>query len=164
MNYNAIGEIAGWVYYRTKSLLHTIWAKTRKIAQFLILGAVIVLAIPPIVQYWLSRVRIPQVPISAIVAMGVATILLLTFSASMYMVVHVIRSIVITESASPGMRNRRRQPSTDGAYIPTDDGKLWEAEQMDILKRKGVLHETDIEDLASEIGHREILKNRGKEA
>lgn len=160
----ALGEITGYTYRLGKSVIQSLWAKIRGIVNLLILSIVIVFAVPPIVQYWLSRTRIPEIPVSAIIGMAVGAFLLIAFSASMYMIVHVIRSIVLTEGSVSGSLSRRRQPSTEGQFIPTDDGKLWEAEQVAHLKRQGILHETDVEDLASELGHREILKNRGKEA
>lgn len=55
-----------------------------------------------------------------------------------------------------------RQPYSDGAFIPTNDAALRDAEELAIMKAKGILKETDVADLASELGHAEILKRRGR--
>ena len=52
--------------------------------------------------------------------------------------------------------------ATGGDFIPTNDAALADAEDIAKLKSMGILKETDLEGLASEIGHAHLLKTRGR--
>ncbi len=148
------------------------WIATRKaiagafVRRCLIVAA-IVYALPPATQYWLSHVPVPEVPVSAIVAMFAAALMLLSFAAVVYVAFHFARAIGYAEQRvvmAPGAPARPpiigpvdRTPS-DGSFTAPSDQSTWAKEQLEVLKRKGILTETDrmdilnIEQLAEEMG------------
>lgn len=133
-----------------------------------LLGALaIILSAPWITDYWLSHIHIPDIPLSANIFMVVSTAFLLVFCMSLYLIVQMIRQVGMNQrmtgapnpfviSAMPGIK------ATGGDFIPTDDEQLRNREDIEILKRKGILQETDVEGMASEIGHAVLMKNRGR--
>lgn len=143
--------------------------------KYLVLAGVAVLAVPPIVQYWLSNVRIPDVPVSGIVAMFAGSLLFLSMSAFTAVLFYFLRQIadmdrpVVVSTADGKVQHRPRKKTngvgTGGSFSVASDETLWAQEQIQQLRDKGVLFETDgadIDAIAKDIGHEILLKQRGR--
>lgn len=156
-----LGQLVGyfvnaWAWlFRTQSTL----------LKRLVLIVIVVLAGPPVVQYWMSRVHMPAVPISAIIETAIATLFMVAFGGSMYVLIGFLNQLTVSQRigsyAIPKGQLQAMKP-TDGAFIPTDDEKLYDNEMLEKLKKAGILNKTDLEGFASEVGHAQIVKMRGR--
>lgn len=128
-----------------------VWNSNR-IDLYRLLGAAgIVLMVPPVIQYWLSRVQVPPVPISAIVAMAVASFFLLSFASVVWVCLNFARQMIqVTASRAgytPPVHRTDIAEQTGGSFSATSDSRLWATEQFEDLKRQGVLNDTDVRDV-----------------
>jgi len=138
----------------------TVWNNNWHFIRGCLLAFVIVMAMPAITEYWLRHVPIPEVPVSTIVLLVVASLFLLTFTASMVVVLYFLKRIAETERTVHHARKRVREPrATDGTFIPVTDEDAWREEELADLKRAGVA--TDQVDLLRDRG---ILTQADKEA
>lgn len=155
-----VGKLIGHVVTAASKF----WKSQRNVLRIIIGIVLVVISAPPVTQYWLSRVKIPDVPTSAIVAMAIGSFFLLTFSLSMYVLIQVMMQLSVERRATAYTLGRQQNPmpqATGGTFLPTDDAKLKDREDIEILKSKGILMETDLETAASEIGHAHLLRTRG---
>ena len=155
----ACGYGVGWLYRGLRST----WVRYGTIA------ALVVVLVPPVVDYWLSRVAIPEVPITALVAMGLGSMLLITFGGSLYVLFLFLSAILQSERSGTGSvavaRRRRATEETEGTFVPGNEERAWAQEQMETLKRAGLLTETDamdIETLARENGFKDLQQKMGR--
>lgn len=156
-----VGKLIGHVVTASSKL----WKSQRNALRIIIGVVLVVISAPPVTQYWLSRVKIPDVPTSAIVAMAIGSFFMLTFSLSMYVLIQVMMQLSVERRATAYTLARQQMPmpqATGGSFIPVDDVKMKEQEDIKILKSKGILMETDLETAASEIGHAHLLRTRGR--
>lgn len=124
-----------------------------------------ILLMPLITEYWLARIHIPDIPLSANVFMFVSTAFLFVFCVAMYLGMLMLQQIRQGHRPIqwPGFSAVPQDiKATGGDFIPTDDAQLRDREDMAILKGKGILHDTDVEGLASEIRHAALMKARGR--
>lgn len=151
-----VGYIVTWLVAALRS-------RTLKVA-IVVVG--VVFLTPFVTEYWLTHIHIPDIPLSANIFMFVSTAFLFVFSVAMYLGMQMLRQIMInqriTGAPSPFTAAAAGVRATGGDFIPTDDAKLRDREDMEILKSKGILQETDVEGMASEIGHTILMKNRGR--
>jgi hypothetical protein len=156
-----------------------VWATVRaalpygKIALLTVIG---ILLVPPIERYWGPRMtEFPSIPISALALMFLGAMFMTAAAAFIYVCGLLIVQIVQMERAprypgrAPGLtpvsERAKVEASTGGSFIPNDDETLFLREQFDILKKQGVLTDTDkmdLETMAKEIGLQTILKERGR--
>lgn len=133
---------------------------------FMVAVAAVVLASPWVANYWLDHVHVPEVSLSVNVFMLVSTVFLLTFTVSIYAIVQLMLQIRQNQrqvgAPSPFSAVPIGIKPTGGDFIPTDDVAIREREDLAILKSQGILHETDVEGLASEIGHATLRRTRGR--
>lgn len=156
MSAESIGRIAG----RMVTFGQKRWRNNRTLVLRLVAGILLVYALPPATQYWLSHVRFPDVPVSAIFAMLAAATMLLALAIVAYVGFHFLRQIPIAErtvvvNASNAARRSIAQPETAGSFVPVTDTGAWAQEQLLDLERKGILTKTDrteVEELAEEMG------------
>ncbi len=158
-------RLLGFLVGQTANAWAWFWRTQARTIRILVLIAAGVLAVPPITQYWMSRVRIPDVPLSTIIGMAVATAFMVVFGATIWLLSELIRQLVVSQRIAgysiPRGDLQALKP-TGGSFIPTDDAALRDAEDRRTLKSMGILQETDVEGLASEIGHAHLLKTRGR--
>lgn len=156
-----IGKLVGYFVNAWAWLFRT---QGRLLRNLLVL-AIIIVAAPPVTQYWMSRTIIPEVPVTAIIGMGMGTLFLVAFASSMYVLIGFIQQLTVSQRIMsfqvPKAQLQSMKPS-DGTFIPTNDEKLYDDEMLEKLKRAGILNNTDVEGLASEIGHAQIIKMRGR--
>jgi len=116
-------------------------------------------------QYWLSHVNTPEVPISAIIGMVAAAFFMIVFAGAMYILISFVQQLTLVQKNVVYSLPRMGAPApkaTDGSFIPTDDAALRDKEDLEVMKRMGLMNHTDLSGLASEVGHAAILKVRGK--
>ena len=152
-----IGSIVTWLLPIVRSRAY--W--------FVVALAFVIVASPWVTNYWLNHVHVPDVSLSVNVFMLVSTVFLLTFTVSIYALVQLMLQIRYNQrqvgAPSPFMGTTSVGiKATGGDFIPTDDAKIREREDLAFLKSQGILHETDVEGLASEIGHATLMRNRGR--
>ncbi len=167
--WSALGKLFG---YCTLSASKFVRARLR-LVKYVVYGGAVIVGIPPLLQYWVSRIHVtevPKVPVSAIVALAVATAFMLAFGGTMYIVIQALMGIssqVVARQASPGYYSPGavKPKATGGSFIPPNDMDVAVREKLDELKKKGILLGTDmnmsLEDLAREIGMSQMEKTRG---
>lgn len=143
------------------------WRKYESAIHFILAVTAFVLISPFISKYLAQHGAIPNIPVSAIVGLAVATLFLVVFGSCMYILIGFIQQLTVSQrvagyTAARGPMNGAAQPQSDGAFIVTSDESLRDAEDLAILKKRGILSETDVAALASEIGHATLLRNRGR--
>jgi predicted PurR-regulated permease PerM len=156
-----LGKIVGTLV----TWLAAAWKSQARNLKFLLIAAIIIAAAPPVSQYWLSRVQMPDVPLSAIIMTFAATAFMVVFCVSMYVLTQMVGQLVVSQRIAGYTTPRaplENVKATGGDFIPMDDAKLRQREDIEILKSKGILQETDVEGLVSEIGHAQLLKMRGR--
>lgn len=168
MNARDIGVMAGRLRNGVQRIIQSNWIFMRRV--LLVIG--IVLAIPPVERYWLERMpRLPDIPVSVIVFTAVATLFMATTAAVLYVggillinMIHNVPAAGIAPLAAPAIHHRRAPP-TGGTFIPASDEELYLREQFEILKKQGILTDTDnmdLETMAKELGMAAILQAKGK--
>lgn len=155
MNSRAFGLLVGTLVTSFIRVWRSNWIYTRR----LLFAFIIILAVPPVEHYWLARVAIPQVPVSSIIGMFAASLLLLSFASVVYVCLYFLRQALQVEKNVNLVRSRYRQPvaPTSGSFNVMPDNRAWAAEELERLKKSGILLDTDkteIEDLARDMGFR----------
>jgi len=141
-----IYHFIGWIVGKMVTLAERIVPALR----FILIVIVIVMIVPPVTQYWLDNVRMPDVPMSAIFAMLVGSVFMFAFAAVIYVVLHFLRQIVLVErttigpdATAAGVPVRSRGKPTEGTFITANDNMLWAREQINELHEQGILTEMD---------------------
>lgn len=158
-------QTAGKIIGHLVTLIQKLWSANARRVWYLIWASIVILAVPPITQYWLSHVQIPEIPISAIIGMAVAAFFMLAFAGAMAVLLAFVQRL----SVAPNVMNfalpktsPQNVKATGGDFIHTSDEALRDREDLEILKSKGFLQETDVAGLASEIGYATLERTRGR--
>lgn len=137
-----LGDIAGRAVKRFKARLGVL-----RFVKYLAIPALIVIALPPVVQYWLSHIAFPAVPISAIVAMFCAALVLFAFGFVMWVALTMMREMLDVQMYGCRRRGAVSTIPTGGSFSVPSDDRMWAVEQLEDLKKKGFLTDSDTRDI-----------------
>jgi hypothetical protein len=154
-----LGRFVGWL------VTGLVAGFRSKILVYLLVAVVFVFAAPVVTDYWATHVHIGDVPLSVNVFMLISTAFLLVFCMALYLGVLILiqgRAAARPMTAAMSYTIPPVVRATGGDFIPTDDAKMRDREDLEILKSKGIIQETDVEGLASEIGHATLMRTRGR--
>lgn len=167
MIWQYIGMVIGYAVLWSKALARSLAVR------WIVITGTAILVIPSITRYWLSRVALPVVPLSAIVAMVAASLMLFAFASAMYVAFLFLQQTALApqvypqQPGAPSAPYRRGipQPETGGSFIPMSDEGAAIQEEIAKLRKKGILKDEDtmsLEERAMEIGLEMMQNKRGK--
>jgi hypothetical protein len=151
MDARTIGYYAGRISaYGQRTLLVNGWFLKRA---FLVI--VLIYSLPPLTQYWLSHTRMPDVSVSAILALIAGAMFIVAVTCLMYVALHfgrmiaqVERNVVIhNNGVNPVHPGKIDRTPSEGTFTPVTDSDAWVQEQLKDLEKKGVLMNTDVSDI-----------------
>jgi hypothetical protein len=153
----AAGLVSGLLYRGIASLGRAVGPYLR----IALMVLAIVLSLPSIAEYWLRHVRLPDVPVSAIVLLLVASFFILSFAVLLYTASSVLLTIQSAETTNRTIqaRKRRQFQATDGSFSAATDEKAWQSETIEDLRKQGI--RVDGIDLLAKNG---VLKPEDQEA
>lgn len=148
--------------------LSVLYRSHRKNLRRLLVIGIIIVAVPPVVRYWMERIPIERslsIPIETSIAIVAGALFLAAFGTVMYVVLHFMRHLVEMERNVQLVRTQKRRAveATEGSFIPMTEDRAWATEQIEMLTRQGILTETDkteIEALAKEMGMEAAMRAR----
>lgn len=149
-----LGVVFGLIASSVGPVILSNWIYARR----LIVAAILIFALPPAINYWLTKIQyIPTVPITAIVAMFAGGFFLLCATVCFYVATLCLRQISFTEKAVIGHRRTGQVKATEGSFTTMSDERALNIEQLQELKQKGILREEDkaqIEEAMNELAQR----------
>lgn len=154
----------GWWFGRLVASVQRSW--TSGFLKRVAFAVVAIVLVPQVADYWLKRVPLPAVPASAIAAMLAASLLFMAFGFAIHAIIIAIQSVQVVNRQQGYYRpNGPRSAGSEGSFAPHTDEQAWTVEQLELLKAQGVINESDqteIENLAREIGKKTMAQNRGR--
>lgn len=137
MSFLRIGVMGGRFFTSMLKAWRSNWTVVRGLA----IAGIVVVALPPIAQYWLRHIPIPEVPASAIVFLVAGALFTLSLATLAYVGLYFLKlALEIDRTVVVGQAGRRRQvpEATEGSFIQTSDAASWQNETIANLKKQGV--------------------------